>query len=552
MRAVATSRVNNTVSRNKVAPSVLTSPLYLFNSSIWFTMGSVPSSTDTTASDGPGPPLACVLHTTRRVVADSSTPLSFKTRARNQILRLHRELLDERERHEQVVKELHDRNTELAVSLSSRVEYSEAQWSRLQQRMSDLWLEVKGLELEGHSITTKSDASVQTLNGFTTNCSTQTPEAASKDRSTQTREHGHPNLRVEVSAVADNDLKRWQTAFSHLSGTPEQMALSSKATDKALREWRTAFEGIPGTPAQKAASSKEAINELKEWRTSFNHVGGTPAQRAEASKTFLRKFSFEQKKNLDLVRSENAHREQNQTLKAEIHQLQERNLNLSTELEREISMREKLLRAFKEYQGTSNSQNETGKLISPTGPRLGPEINNHLQSPNSGHLPKRKREVSEPDRQQAEPLPASQRRRVEYSNFDRSQCGSRKTSVEQKPKPQNVSRDQHPAESSTMRSIPPARAPTGSSRGPTSIIPTGPRSTSVQCPTSHPMGLSGVTEDTRRNSESIGTFAPGRVLDTRRPSIASATGSLCANESMPKPPWPLEEKWKHSMLRKEQ
>lgn len=497
-------------------------------------MGSMPSSTDATASDGPGPPLACVLHPTRRVGADSTFPLSFKTRARNQILRLQRELLDERERHERVVKELHDQNTELAVSLSSRVEYSEAQWSRLQRRMSDLWLEVKGIELEGHSITTKSDASVQTLNGFTTNCSTQTPETASKDRSTQTREHGHPNLGVEVSAVAENDLKRWRTAFSHLSGTPEQMALISKATDKELRGWRTAFEEIPGTPAQKAASSKAAINEVKEWRTSFNHVGGTPAQRAEASKTFLRKFSFEQQRNF---------------------QLQERNLNLSTKLEREMSKREKLLRAFEEYQGTSSPQTETGRLISPTGPgspRLSPKINNRPQSPSAGHLPKRKREISEPDRQQDEPLPASQRRRTDYSNPEWNQCGRQRMSVAQKPTPQNVSRDQHPAESSTMRSIPPAGAPMGSSRGPTSIIPTGPRSTSVQCSTSHPMGPSGVAEGTRRNSESIGTFAQECVLDTRRPSIASATGSSCANESMPKPPWPLEEKWKHSMLKKEQ
>ena len=508
-------------------------------------MGSMPSSTDATASDGPGPPLACVLHPTRRVGADSTIPLSFKTRARNQILRLQRELLDERERHIQVVKELRDQNIELAVSLSSRVEYSEAQWSRLQQRMSELWLEVKGLELEAHSITTKSDASVQTLNDFTTNCSTQTPETTSKDRSTQTREHGHPNLGVKVSLLAEYDLKRWQTAFSHLSGTPEQMALDSKATDKELRGWRTAFEVIPGTHAQKAASSREAINEVKEWRKSFNHVGGTPAQRAEASKSFQRKFSIEQQKNRELVRSENAYRQQNHALKSEIQQLRERNLDPSAELRREMSKREKLLRAFKEYQGTSNPQNETGKLIGPTGPgspRHGPEINNHRQSPNSGHLPKRKREVSEPDCHQADPLPASQRRRVEYGNPEWNQCGRQTMSVAQKPTPQNVSRDQHPAEPSTMRSVPPAGTPIDPSQGPTAITPTGPRSTSVQCSTSRLMGPSGVAEGARRSSESIGTFAPGRVLDTHRPSIAFATSSPYAVESMSKPPWPLEER----------
>ena len=518
-------------------------------------MGSVPSSTDATAFDGPGPPLALVLHPTRRVGADSTIPLSFKARARNQILRLQRELQDERERHIQAVKELRDQNIELAVSLISRVEYSETQWSRLQQRMSEVWLELKGLELEGHSITSKSDASVQTLNGFTTDCSTQTPEITFKDRSTQTREHGHPNLGIKVSLVAEYDLKRWQTAFSHLSGTPEQMALSSKATEKALREWQTAFEGIPGTLAQKAASSKEAINEVKDWRKSFNHVAGTPAQRAEASKTFLRRFSIEQGKNLELVRSGNAYREQNHALKSEIHQLRERNLDPSTELKREMFKREKLLRVFKEYEGTFDPQNETGKLIGPTRPgslRLGTEINNHSQPPNSGHLPKRKREVSEPDRQQAEPLPASQRRRLEYGNSEWNQCGRQTMYVAQKPTPQNVSRDQHPAEPSTMGSVPPAGTPMDSSRGPASVTPSGPRFTSVQCSTIHSMGPSGVAEGTRGNSESIGTFAPGRVLCTRRPSTAFATDSSYAVESMSKPLWPLEEKWKHSMLKKKQ
>ena len=101
-------------------------------------MGTVPSSTGATGSDGPAPPLACVLHPTRRAITHSTTQLSFEARARNQILRLHRQLLDERERHERVVEELREQNKEDVGSLSSRVKFFEAQWSRLQQRMSKL------------------------------------------------------------------------------------------------------------------------------------------------------------------------------------------------------------------------------------------------------------------------------------------------------------------------------------------------------------------------------------------------------------------------------
>lgn len=547
-------------------------------------MVTVPSSTGTTGSDGlgpPEPPLACVLHPTRRVGADSSTPLSFKTRARNQILRLHRELLDEREKHEQVVKQLREQNKEDVLSLSSRVGVFEAQWSRLQRRMSELWLEVEGLKIAEHTYPALN-TSAQMAYGSITNTSTQTQETSSSNAATQADEDTPSILKLRLAASNEVELKRWRTAFGHLSGTPEQMALSSKATDKELRDWRTAFKQIQGTPAQKAASSKEAIDEVKEWRTSFkhtldtpaqaaakseeainelrewhtsfNHVSGTPAKRAEASKTFLRKFSLEQWKNFELLRSENAHRQQNQTLKSEIQQLQERNLNLSTELEREMSKREKLLRAFDEYQGTLNPQNETRELTSATGlssSHGGLDIGNDPRSPKSAQLQKRKREVSEPDRQQDEPLPASQRRRMEYSNPEWNLYGRQRTSVAQMATPQNVFGDQHPAESSTMRSILPAGMAMGSSRESISSIPTAPRSMSVQCSTMYPMEPSRVPEGTRRNSESIGTFASGRVLDTRRPSIASAADSPCVNESMPKQFLPVEKKWKHSMLKKE-
>nr|AUW30874.1 hypothetical protein [Cladonia uncialis subsp. uncialis] len=525
-------------------------------------MGSVPSSTDPAASDDAGPPLACILHPTRHVGADSTTQLSFKARARNQILRLHRELIDERKRHERVVKELREQNKEDVVSLSSRVEYFEAQWSRLQRRMSELWLEVEGLKLPRHTHTPKSDAAAQTLDCSNANSSTQTREtsssnAATQTRATQTRENAHSNL----GAKDEHELKRWRRAFSHQSGTPEHIALGSRLTDKELSDWRTAFEPIPGTLVQKAASSKEAIDEVRKWRTCFNHVSGTPEQRAEASKSFLRKFTLEQCKNSKLLQSENALREQNQTLtrevkdsqhhkalqESEIRLLQERNLNLSTEIDRERSKREKLLRAVEEYQGTSNPQNETKRLTSTTGPspsRRGSTINNHPASPTSVQVPKRKRDVSELDRQQDEPLPAPQRRRIGYSDPRWSPGERQGTIMAPWTAPQN--RFGYPGfpVSSTMWSMPPTGAPMGFAWRTSSDIPTAAYPISGPYPASYPMGPSGVGEGPWRNS------GYAETLPARSPSTASTTDSGCTNESMPKKALPAEKKWKHSMLKK--
>ena len=512
-------------------------------------MGSMPSRTDPTGSDDAGPSLACILHPTRGVTTDSTTQLSFKSRAREQILRLNRELKAERERHERVIKEMREQNKEDVVSLSSRVEYFEAQWSRLQRRMSELWLEVEGLKRPGHTYTPKSDAS------------TQTPNNSIKNRSTQTRENAHSNLGVKLATAPEDELKQWRTAFNHLSGTPEHIALGCKLTSLELKDWQTAFEQIPGTPAQKAASSKEAIDELKKWRTSFNHVLGTPMQRAEASKSFLRKFSLEQSKSSGLLQMTNTLQEQVQNLegkikgheydkarlKSDIRGLQEQNLSLSTELRREMSKRKKLLRAVEEYQGTSNPQIDYERLASTIGPgssRCGSDIDNQPKSPKSVQLPKRKREVSEPDRQQDEPLPASQRRRIEYSDSGRGQREGQGTIMAQGAAPQNLLGRQDSLVSSTTRSIPPIGAPMGSSGGTIYSIPTAPRSMLVQCPPSYPMGPNGVAEGPLRNSGNI------EPLDAGSSSTASKIDSSCKNTDMPKTSLAVEKKWKHSMLKK--
>ena len=507
-------------------------------------MGSTPSSTDPTASDAAGPALACILHPTRGVATHSTTQLSFKTRARNQILRLHRELIDERERHERVVKRMREQNKEDVVSLSSRVQNFEAQWSRLQQRMSELWLEVEGLKLPGHGCTPNSNASAQTLNCSTTSSSTQTLETSSSDAATQRPERAHSNLGVKD----ENELKQWRKAFSHLSGSPEHIASGSKITEDELRYWRTAFGSIPGTPAQKAASSKEAIDEVKQWRTSFTHVSGTPAQRAEASKSFLRRFSHEQSKNLGLTKEVKDSEHERAQQKSEIRRLQERNLNLSTELDREMSKRKKLLRAVEEYQRTSTPQNDTKRLTSTTGPsssRRGPDIDNRPKSPNSVQLPKRKREVSELDRQEDEPPPASQRRRTGYSDSGWGQGERQRTIMAQWTAPQNLSGYQGFPVSSTMWSMPPTGVPMGSSWGTRSSIPTAPYPSSGPYSASYPIGTNGVVEGPWRNSGDVET------LPSRRSSTASSIiDDTCTNESMPKTSLPVEKKWKHSMLKK--
>ncbi len=524
----------------------------------------MPSSTDPAGSDDTGSPLACILHPTRSVATDSTTQLSFKFRARNQILRLHRELMGERERHERVVKRLREQNKEDVVSLSSRVEYFEAQWSWLQRRMSELWLEVEGLKLPKRSHTPKFDASAQMLGCSTTNSSTQTRETSSSHRATQTRENGHSKL----GGKDENELKQWRRAFSHLSGTPEHIALGGPRTDKELRDWRTAFEPIPGTPAQKAASSKEAIDEVKKWRTSFNHVSGTLEQRAEASKSFSRRFSLEQSKNFKLLQSEDELRKQNESLakeikdlehdktqqESEIRQHKERHHNLALRMNRETSKRAKLLRALEEYQGMSKPQDETNSLTSTaglsssrhvsdgnhaetkrltntTGPSPSRRVSddtNHPISPKSVQFAKRKREVSELDHRQDEPLPASQRRRIGYS--DSGWGPDERQGTIMVPRTATQNRFGHPGlpESSTMWSMPPNRAPMGPSWGMGSSIPAVPYHMSGTYPPSYPMGLSAVPEGPWRES------GYAETLPARSPSPTSKA----------------QNKWKHSMLKK--
>ena len=485
----------------------------------------MPSSTDPAGSDDTGSPLACILHPTRSVATNSTTQLSFKARARNQILRLHRELMSQAERYEGVVKELHEQNKEDVVSLSSRVEYFEAQWSRLQQRMSELWLEVEGLKLQGHTYPPKSDASVQTSNCYTTNSSTQTRETSLKNAATQTRENAHSSL-----GVKDAD-------------------------------------------------------ELMQWRASFNHVSGTPAQRAGASRSFLRKYSLEQGKNFELMQSEKLLRKQNEFLakeikhleddkaqqKSENDELQERNTNLSTEIAKELSKREKLLRAVEEYQGTSKPQNETKRLTSTaepsssrrvsdgnnpvetkrptstTGPSLSRRVsngNNHPNSPKSVQLAKRKRDVSELDSQQDEPLPASQRRRTGYSDPGWGP-GERQGKI-MAPWTALQNGFGYPGllGSSTMWSMPPIGAPVGPSWATGFNIPAAPYPMSGMYPASYPMWPNGVPDGPWRGS------GYAETLPTRSPSPTSRSEYSFTNESMPKVSLPVQKKWKQSMLKR--
>ena len=449
-------------------------------------MGTVPSSTGATGSDGPRPPLACVLHPTRRAIMDSTPQLSFKAWARNQILRLQRQLLDEREKHERVVKELKEQNDWLAVSLSSRVEHSEAQWSRLQKRASDLWLEVKGLELAEH-IYPETNALAQIASTSITNTSTQTQETSFSNAATQTDEDTRSILKLRLAAANENELKRWRTAFSHLSGTPEQMALSSKATNEELREWRTGFKEIPGSPAQKAASSKEAIdevkmwrtsfkhplgtpaqaatkseeaiNELREWHTSFKHVSGTPAQRAEASRTLLSKFTLEQKKSSRLLESQNTLRRENEALTSKIRELEHDNPQQRPRLRRRRTARPDRL------------------------------------SPPKSHSQKRKREVSEPPGQQDEPPPAFQTRRTEHSNPGWNQRGREEIIMAPWTAPPYPFGYQDFPVLPTMPSIPPTGGPIGSWREPPPY--------QYYAPPGYPMVLSGPYSVPGRKSREV-------------------------------------------------
>ena len=477
-------------------------------------MGSMPLSTDPTPSADLESSLACILHPSRVLATDSSTQLSFKSRARNQILRLHRELMGQAERHERVVKKLREQNKEDVVSLSTRVEYFEAQWSRLQRRMSELWLEVERLKLPGYTRTPKSDASAHTLSSYTTNSSTQTRGTSSSNAATQTRENAH-----SILGVKDAD-------------------------------------------------------ELKQWRASFRNFSGTPAQRAEACRSFLRRIQVEQEKNSKLAKEIKEVEHDKAQQKSEIRRLQERNTNLSREIDKEISKREKLLRAVQEYQGMSKPQNETKRLTSTVGPssshhvsdgnshaetkRListtGPspsrhvsDSNNHPNSPKSVQLAKRKREASELDRQQDEPLRASQRRRIEHNDPGWGPGERQGMIIVPWTAPLNQFEYPRYPEASTIRSMPPTGAAMGPSWGTGSRVPAAIYPISGAYPTylpSYQMEPHPVPEGPRRDS------GYAETLLARSPSPTSRSEYSFPDESKPRISLPVQKKWKHSMLRR--
>ena len=236
-----------------------------------------------------------------------------------------------------------------------------------------------------------------------------------------------------------------------------------------------------------------------------------------------------------------------------------------------MSKREKLLRAVEEYQGTSKPQNETKRITSTAGPSSSRRVsdgnnhaetkrptsttgpspsrrvsdgNDHPNSPKSVQLAKRKREVSELDSQQDEPLPASQRRRTGYSDPGWGPGERQGTIMALWTAPQNEFGYPGLLESSTMWSMPPTGAPVGPSWATGFNIPAAPYPMSRIYPASYPMWPNGVPDGPSRES------GYAETLPTRSPSPTSRSEYSFTNDSTPKVSLPVQKKWKHSMLKR--
>ena len=499
--------------------------------------------------------VACVVRPSQTDETDSTTHISFKSRARNQILKLRQKLDDERRTHEQLVIDMSIQHVEDVVSLRSRVECSESEWSSLQRRISELWKVVEGLTLPCPTTILKSSVSTQTL----TQTSDNNQERWSKDEapnvachrdtstssvSTQTPENAHSMLGVKVAASMANQSNQWRAAFNHLSDTPQQRAVASMDADNELREWRAAFGHLRGTPAERAAASKAAAEEIQEWRAAFKHVSGTPSQRAATSRALAKKCSVMgteikdrrlevEKRDTTLVQ-----------MRVEIRQLKECNMNLTAALRKEMSLREKFLQAVSDYERISISRNEAEKLTVMIGPTPSDSGTGKTKSPRVADPllgTKRKREASEPNGPPYEAFPASQRRRVEQDS-SRIHLSEGRWDVDKGGSNGRAQRDllagwRSPV-SSAMSSISLLGLPTAPSSKILPSIPASPHPASDKHPSSGTINsnraLNGISR-VEGESEKLSPGAPhGSRQAERTPDISL----------------PVEKKWKYSMLRK--
>ncbi|KAL2043062.1 hypothetical protein N7G274_004121 [Stereocaulon virgatum] len=354
--------------------------------------------------------------------------------------------------------------------------------------------------------------------------------------------------------------------------------------DQLLAEvisWRTAFMNIPGTAAQKAAVGKAAIDELKKWHTAFNSYRGTIEQKVAANEEVqlnLNDWTLErtgpprseaelsgQLKNLQdkfdssaayakrLQEEVKSHEAEDARQKNDLQQLLDINSRISSSLKREQVAREILIGAFVQYKKATalgsdcealstgmgatpsmwdpegrSSQEEDAPPVAQLDKATGPECSN-----------KRKRDTPEVDSQPNDVF--QPRKRMDFSDQKMlGREGSRRTDASQPdvqvsrdraalwraPALKDASTGQHLLTRNMEISNTTLRFPAVPNPAPVPVIL---RSALAASPdveaTSRDVGDAEALTQVRQLGSSITVPTPGMVF-------------------------PVEKKWKHSMLRR--
>jgi hypothetical protein len=345
--------------------------------------------------------------------------------------------------------------------------------------------------------------------------------------------------------------------------------------------WRTAFITIPGTAAQKAAVGKAAIDELKKWHAAFNNYKGTIEQKAAAAKEVQLKLNDWTPERTGPPRSEaelnkqlkdlqdkfdssaayakrlqeevKSHEADDARQKIELQQLLNINSRISSSLKREQVARETLIGAFAQYKkatalGSDSEALSTGVGATPSmcdteGRSSQQEDAPPVAQPDKATGPessiKRKRDTTEFDSQ---PNDAFQpRKRMDFSD----QKMLRREGLRRKDASQpdvQVSRD--PAALWRAPALNDASTGQNLRTRNMEISNTTLRFPAVQNPAPVPVLLRSAlaaSQDVEATSRDVG--------DAERLSQVRHSGSPITVFT-PGMVFPVEKKWKHSMLRR--
>ncbi|KAK3174210.1 hypothetical protein OEA41_001454 [Lepraria neglecta] len=434
---------------------------------------------------------ALVLHPTQSTKSGNSPNFTFKARARDQILLQGNELETERKRHKYEINALQDQYHEDVHRLRTRAEGFERHWKTLDARLTGLKSEVEGIQPDPNP-----QASIVT-----------------SDASTQTQH------RTESQAQLLAEVNQWRTAFGHLPGSLKQKAVVSREIGR------------------KQGELKRQVTDLQ--------------KQVDSSSAYATQLQQDIK----------AHGTEHARLSTELQQAQDLNAHLSALLGRELSAREMLVGAFAEYQKAITPGNSSEVLGIEMGPR--PSIRN--SDPRKGCISaassqqnnaspvaqttkttrpdlsnKRKRDNSEVDIQSNDAF--QPRKRIDFSDYKMLRPEGPWRSTDASQPDVQVSRDL----STNWRALAVRDPSTGQHLRTRTAEATKAsvrffavqNSAPVSIPPRSALAASQAVKATSRNIGDAETVSPirtpGSPIMVRTPGIV----------------FPVEKKWKHSMLRR--